>query len=173
MDNYITSISQSCSNSLKKKSSQKQHYIIIFVDRYKKINGWGSTSITTCRKPSANIRSREAALIVWIPMSVHIHLTPFSGIKMDFQPPASCIIGSTENKSALLEIALRATKLMPHGEVPSLAPSPWHQHHFKPGIAVMPEGPRQPGINPLPSSTDTPVSLPGKVSCHRIIESEL
>lgn len=113
MDNYITSISQSCSNSLKKKSSQKQHYIIIFVDRYKKINRWGSTSITTCRKPSANIRSREAALIVWIPMSVHIHLTPFSGIKMDFQPPASCIIGSTENKSALLEIALRATKLMP------------------------------------------------------------
>lgn len=40
--NYITNISQSHSNStcLKKKTSQNQHFIIIFVDRYQEKNQW-------------------------------------------------------------------------------------------------------------------------------------
>lgn len=61
---------------------------------------------------TANIRSREAALIIQILMSAHIHLTPFASIKMDFQPPASCTVGCTGNKPSLLEMTFVTMKLM-------------------------------------------------------------
>lgn len=147
IDNYITIISQCCSNStlLKKKQNNLTKPMLYHNIRGqvpKEINGWGSTSITACRKPFANIGSRETALIFWFPVSACVHLTPLTGIKIDFQPPASCIIYSTENKSALSEIVLMTMKLVPQrGSLISCVSCP-HCISSLSGITEIPEGPR-------------------------------
>lgn len=117
IDNYITIISQCCRNStlFKKKNNLTKPtlYHNIRGQVPKEINGWGSTSITAYKKSFANIGSRETALIFWFPVSACIHLTPLTGIKIDFQPLASCIIYNTENKSALPELVFMTIKLVP------------------------------------------------------------
>lgn len=111
-------------------------------------------------------------------MSAHIHLTPLTGIKIDFKPPASCIIGSTENKSALLEIVFTTMKLMPQrGFLISCLPCT-NCISSPSGILMMPEGPRHlskgwtgpgntpryrwhPGIHTFPSSPGRYLVLQG------------
>lgn len=142
IENYITIISHCCSNStlFKKKTNLRKPtlYHNICGQVPKEINGWGSTSITACRKPFANIGSRETALIFWFPMSARVHLTPLTGIKIDFQPPASCIIYSRENKSALSEIVLMTMELVPQrGSLISCVSCPYCNSSL-PGITEIP-----------------------------------